>query len=260
MAPARSTRRRGTRKGTVAQAVLRTLLSRVLTGKIAPGDKLPPERALAQELRVNRLTLRHALAQLGAKGLIEVKHGGGATVLDWRRTASLDILTELFAAAEKTQASVELLSGLLELERLTSAEVVALAAQRRTERELRAVETAIDALEALGERPKPPPLAEVVACEREVDRALVAASHNPAFTLVQNAVYRFVDAFPAILEAGALAIAVRVGFYRQVAELLRAKDSAGVRALAHTALELVHVQILEAYQQSLPASARPGLP
>src|SRR5438876_398209 len=51
------------------------LADAVAAGKLAPGDRLPPERDLAARLRVSRMTLRHALASLEQRGLV-VRHVG----------------------------------------------------------------------------------------------------------------------------------------------------------------------------------------
>ncbi len=46
------------------------------------GDRLPPERQLAQELGVSRATVSQALAALETRGRVEVRHGVGAMVRD----------------------------------------------------------------------------------------------------------------------------------------------------------------------------------
>lgn len=49
---------------------------------LGPGDRLPPERALAAELGVSRTTLSRALVALEVRGRVDVQHGNGAVVLD----------------------------------------------------------------------------------------------------------------------------------------------------------------------------------
>ncbi len=49
----------------------------MLSGKLKKGDKLPPERQLADLLNVGRPTLKQALSALEALGLIESHHGEG---------------------------------------------------------------------------------------------------------------------------------------------------------------------------------------
>src|SRR3982751_6393589 len=54
----------------------------IVTGKLDQGERLPPERELAEQFGVSRVTVRDALRALEAMGLIEVRVGarGGAFV------------------------------------------------------------------------------------------------------------------------------------------------------------------------------------
>lgn len=76
----------------------------IAAGELLPRDRLPGERELASRLAVSRMTLRHALADLAAAGvLVRVPgRGGGAFVAEPR----LDIdLTELAGLTEQLQRS-----------------------------------------------------------------------------------------------------------------------------------------------------------
>lgn len=57
--------------------VFDALVNLICSYEYAPGDKLPAENALAEEYGVSRVTIRAALNQLSALGLIESKVGGG---------------------------------------------------------------------------------------------------------------------------------------------------------------------------------------
>jgi len=49
--------------------------SRLSQGRIRPGDKLPPERTLADQFGVSRAAVREALRALEVSGLIELRKG-----------------------------------------------------------------------------------------------------------------------------------------------------------------------------------------
>ena len=53
------------------------LLSRIATGRIPPGSKLPPEPELAEEMGVSRPTLREALRSLEEDGFVTRTRGAG---------------------------------------------------------------------------------------------------------------------------------------------------------------------------------------
>jgi GntR family transcriptional repressor for pyruvate dehydrogenase complex len=54
--------------------------SMVLRNRYKPGDRLPPERSLAEQLNISRPSLREALRILSVMGLIEIKVGDGIYV------------------------------------------------------------------------------------------------------------------------------------------------------------------------------------
>ncbi len=66
------------------QVVTERLRHAIHIGTYLPGDKLPPERTLAQQLGVSRMTVREAIRVLRAEGYVSSRRGsaGGITVLD----------------------------------------------------------------------------------------------------------------------------------------------------------------------------------
>ena len=82
--------------------------------KLSPGDRLPPERQLADLLEVSRPSLREALHILQAQGLVQIKHGQGTFVqepivaqeLRASMMATTHGLNELFDAREVLELSL----------------------------------------------------------------------------------------------------------------------------------------------------------
>ncbi|GAA1176705.1 FadR/GntR family transcriptional regulator [Nesterenkonia xinjiangensis] len=73
-----------TRRGNVLEETIARLLRGIRLGSFPPGDKLPPERELAESLGVSRSTLRDALAALQHTGHLSVRRGryGGTFVTE----------------------------------------------------------------------------------------------------------------------------------------------------------------------------------
>src|SRR5580658_9165457 len=121
----------------VVDAVADRLRGDILAGRLRPGTRLPSERELSLALGVNRLTLRAALGRLEAVGLITTRHGAGTVVSSWRERAGLDALASLIGFMKVDDAERrDLVLSLLELRRIVAAEAIALAAERRTKKDL----------------------------------------------------------------------------------------------------------------------------
>ncbi|MFX1675146.1 FCD domain-containing protein [Paraburkholderia sp. A2WS-5] len=76
------------------------ILSRIIEGEYKEGERLPTEHMLAERFATSRPTVREALAQLRADGIIATRHGSGTTVMrrpdpDVRRFAPLETLSDI---------------------------------------------------------------------------------------------------------------------------------------------------------------------
>ncbi len=60
--------------------VFRVLHDRIVSGVLKPGDRLPPQDLLAQQLSVSRNTVREAIHKLTVMGLLAAKPGVGTLV------------------------------------------------------------------------------------------------------------------------------------------------------------------------------------
>jgi len=116
--------------GRASDQVFSALLEALLSGRYAPGEKLPTQRALAAEAEVTMGTLREALQRLEQMGLIEVRHGDAMRVRDWRRHGGLDVIAHLALASGGLDAGV--LGDVFEARGLMLRELAALAADRRS--------------------------------------------------------------------------------------------------------------------------------
>ena len=99
----------------------------IAAGKLRPGDRLPPERDLAQQLDVSRPSLREALLILESRGLLQARRGGGFSVTDVTAPTITDPLVHLL------QRHPETVDDILELRHGLECVAAEFAAVRATE-------------------------------------------------------------------------------------------------------------------------------
>ena len=66
----------------IYQQIMRQIRHMVASGRLRPGDKLPPVRTLAEQLLVNPNTVARAYRELDAAGVINARVGAGAYVAE----------------------------------------------------------------------------------------------------------------------------------------------------------------------------------
>ncbi len=129
---------------TLPDRIADELIARIFTAELRPGDRLPPERALAEELGVDRTSLRVALRQLSRMNVLRATQGSGITVLDYRRHAGLDFLAAVLEVPGLELGGAFLLES-LELWNHTMPRTVAAALGRATPAQLSAVDAVFEA-------------------------------------------------------------------------------------------------------------------
>lgn len=114
----------------------------ILRGGFAPGDRLPPERALAEQLTASRPSVREALQRLEARGVLELRRGGGAYVRDAAAAVLTDPLFSLMASNPETEWDF------LEFRVMVEGQAAYLAALRATPPDLELLDRRLNAVEA----------------------------------------------------------------------------------------------------------------
>jgi GntR family transcriptional regulator len=72
------------------------LAERIRTGMLRPGDRIPPERELAEQMQVSRMTVRQALGRLADRGLLVRERGRGTFVSEPKLIQSLSRLNGFY--------------------------------------------------------------------------------------------------------------------------------------------------------------------
>jgi len=127
-------------KITTAEAVVNYLKQEIESGKLKPGDQLPSERVLQGQFGISRFSLREGLARLSALGIIQIIHGKGAFVTSEINKASLShVLMPMFL-----NPTSDSLNDLFEARSLIEERVTALAAQRRSDEDIIALQNILE--------------------------------------------------------------------------------------------------------------------
>ncbi len=83
------------RQPRIADVLTERLESMIIEGSLKPGERLPPERTLAEQFAVSRPSVREAIQKLAARGLLTSRQGGGTYVSEALSRAWSDPLSEL---------------------------------------------------------------------------------------------------------------------------------------------------------------------
>ena len=215
---------------TISDQVFEQLSREIVDGRMEPGLLLPSERELVQVLGVNRGAVREALKRLAQSGLVQIQQGGGTRVLDYRKSAGLDLLGSLMIRADG-EVDVRVARAVMEMRSALAPDVARLAAIRRGEG---TVEQLAGLVAAMGETED---LGELQAHSLEFWDALVRAADNVAYRLSFNTLR---DTYELI--RGALVIIMAdevsdVGGHRDVLDAVRARDGEAARLAAEALVQ-----------------------
>jgi Transcriptional regulators len=153
----------------------------ILSGRFGPGERLPPERELAESLGASRPVVHAAISELAKRGLVRIEARRGSFVSDWRREGSPEMLLSLINYGGG-EISSSLFDSLLELRLLFETETARLAALRRRAAQLEDLERVV-ARERLLEYDDPH---EVTILDYGFHLSVAIASGNEMYPLLMN--------------------------------------------------------------------------
>ena len=151
-----------------ADAIAAQLARRILDGSLATGDRLPPERSLAESFSASRGTVREALRSLSARGLVSRRVGSGTFVIYEPDAVDTDV-SEITSPLE-----------LVEVRAAIEPQMARLAVRNATARDMAVLERAVADMEG-EEDPERFSLADEMFHLR-----LAEATHNPLIVEIYN--------------------------------------------------------------------------
>jgi GntR family transcriptional repressor for pyruvate dehydrogenase complex len=204
----------------IAEEIAEQLILTILRGDIKPGDRLPSEQEMMEQLGVGRSSVREAIRSLSVMGLVDVRQGNGAFVRD-------DSGFFAKAIARGSLMSPKTRQQLIEVREIIEAGIASLAAARATEQDIALLRATLEEMRASLDDP-----------ERCLDLDLTF--HLTLADITQNAIL-----YEIILS---------------IRELMKKFIQDNLRAPGSTAAALHdHQRILDAVEQGDPAVARDAM-
>lgn len=213
---------------TLAQAVMQRLMDYIVDGELQPGDPLPSQYHLAEQLGVSRPVLREAMQGLSSVGVLEIRPGSGCYVGSSSRATDSAALFEILTHEAALEA--------LEARMVVEVELAGLAASRATASDYAEIEAILERLQRAIENG-----GETSAITSEFHRTLASSGHNAFLHQMSQLLDQARTVQFSRIEAALPDIrADEYESHRELLEAIRSGDSLRARAAMQHHLEVAH--------------------
>lgn len=161
-------------------ALVERLTQQIVSGRLAPGARLPTEQEMTAAMGVSRTVVREAVAALRAEGLVTTRQGVGAFV-------AADANRRPFRIAQEELPTIREAINVMELRCGVEIEAAGLAAERADAAAVERIGTAFTALQSAVEE-------DELAVDQDFafHRAIAEATGNPQFSRFLEYLGRFI--------------------------------------------------------------------
>lgn len=213
----------------VSTQIADQIRSSILSGEFSPGDKLPPERELAEMFGVSRPSVREALNVLASSGLVMSYQGGGTVVLSLVETSGTNSLSELIRVQQDRALDV------IEVRKCMESWIAWYAAERALPEDIRRMEEIVTGMERNLEGLLP---SEDLDANFHI--VIARATHNIVWLHLMQSLF---DAMKEFQQSVWRAVYISsedhhqlYRHHRNIFEAIRLRDSAGAREAMMTHL------------------------
>lgn len=221
--------------------IVSQIQQKIFSGDFQAGEKLPTERDLSQSFAVNRSTLREALKKLEILDLVEIRHGDGIYIKDYLRSGNLDLLKTLIQS--NTASDLNILKNLLDIRRIITPEMAALAAEKRSEQDLKKMQQIISDKD-ISEQDK----------DYEFHHAIATASGNIFYIIVLNFLRDIFENYAFLYFSANENIRRSHKFQSDIYKALEEKDLIKAKNIMHNIMIYAEEKSLESYRKFLANS------
>lgn len=192
----------------------------ILSGKFAPGDRVPSERDLGSLFGISRPVVHEGLRALESRGLVRIESRKGVRVNDYRRQGSIEMLLSILNYSGG-KLSRSLFDGLLEMRLLFEVETARLAAARHGADHLAELRALLERERTTGA----PTLQDIVDIDYEFHLLLAIASGNEIYPLLMNSFRRIYNDILKEFYADSSVIQPVFAMHERLTEAIASRDT-----------------------------------
>jgi DNA-binding FadR family transcriptional regulator len=207
----------------IGDAVYAHLRDLIVSDTQPAGSMLPSERDLAQSIGVNRQAVREALQRLRALGLVDIIHGGGIRVRDWRSSADLSLLPEIVVDAHG-QIRAEPALSLVRFRIAVNCDAAREAARLQRPGLAKSLDAAMATAWQLHEGGREVQTLAVIDAYEQVWAAIIAGSGSVAYQLVSNSLRATARAYVSLFPPSRVPNPVPTQRYQETVDAVKSGD------------------------------------
>lgn len=194
---------------------IRTMI--MIEHRFKPGDKLPNENELSEELNVSRTTLREAIRILVTYHILEIKRGLGTYVKE-------DIEKESFGSLDSLTTARVNARDLYEMRLIFEPEAAYLATQRATDMEISRILNYGKQIEekiAAGQ--------DRTQVEQAFHKSIAKATHNEFMNKLMPVIYQAIDKGVALSNQKDMAVKDTINDHKMIMDFMAARNAEGAK-------------------------------
>lgn len=203
----------------------------IFSGELKPGERLPAERDLAEQMGVSRSLANIGLLELESQGFLRIEPRRGSFVLDYRKDGTMATFAALMNY-DAEHIDPALFSGMIEARALIESECAANAVLRASDSELDVLETQLDIMRQNEINDA------FVEASVSFHYLLTLASHNPVYAMLFRSITPVVRHFTVLHYTRNAHREKTIALHQALLDALRGRDPKKAAEAAKTALSL----------------------
>ena len=186
--------------------------------KFMPGEKLPNENELSEELKISRTTLREAIRILATNGILEIQRGKGTFVKKDLQTDNIEEISSL----SKIKANAK---DLYEMRLIFEPEAAYLAVQRASDAEIKRILSLGEQIEEYIKLGK-----DRTEIEQAFHKSIAKATHNEFMNKLMPVIYQAIDKGVALSEEKEMAVKDTIIDHRMIMDFIKNRNADGAKS------------------------------